>query len=57
MRFPFILVMDRTRRTWDPNVLHKRLYSATLDDFVTNSMQFVLLVGLSPCDLEYSALH
>ena len=57
MRFPFILVMDRTRRTWDPNVLHKRLYSATLDDFVTNSMQFALPVGLSPCDLEYAALH
>lgn len=57
MRFPIILVMDRTRRTWDPNVLHKGLYSATLDDFVINSMQFVLLVGLSPCDLEYAALH
>lgn len=55
--FHFIWVTYRTRRTWDPNVLHKRLYSATLDDFVSSSIEFALCVDLSPCDVEYSALH
>ena len=49
--------MRRTRRTWDPNVLHKRLYSATLDDFVCHRIEFALPVGLSSCDIQHSALH
>ena len=29
-----IIYSFRTRRSWNPNVLQKRLYSETLDDFV-----------------------
>ena len=29
-----IINLFRTRRSWNPNVLQKRLYSETLDDFV-----------------------